>query len=94
MSNQYSRKYDVNDDFLDVDSVEKYWFIGLIASDGTIKNKNQISLSQSGEDGLKRVEYVKSIVNSTNPILVSKTSSKDSYSIILSSEKLVKNLER
>lgn len=86
------RKYLVNDDFFDTESPEKYWLIGLLASDGSIGKYNQVKLSQSGEDGLKLVQYVKSMLEAESPIRINKTSHKNSYELTVSSQKIVDTL--
>lgn len=83
----------MNDDFLETESHEKYWLIGLLASDGSIGKHNQVILSQSGEEGLNRIEYVKSLLNSNYPIKGTKTTAKISYRFQISSAKIVQKLK-
>lgn len=86
------RKYSVNDDFFDIECPEKYWLIGLLASDGSICNYNQVKIAQSGNDGLKLVQYVKSMLNAEIPIRTYRTSCKDSHELTISSQKIVRSL--
>lgn len=85
------RKYNVDDDFFENESYEKYWLIGLLASDGSVRH-NQISLSQSGEHGRDMIEYVKRLLKADAPMYKSKTTCQDSFSIQISSEKIVRDL--
>lgn len=85
--------YKVDDDFFDIESHEKYWLIGLIASDGSIGKYNQIVLSQSGEEGLNRINYVKRLLNSNYPINAKQTSGEIAYIFQISSVKMVRQLE-
>ncbi len=57
------RKYAVNDDFLDELGEEQAWFLGLMASDGCVRDHdNWISLSQSGEHGYKMIKYAHALI--------------------------------
>ena len=73
---------------------EQYWLIGLLASDGYKGKCNQIGINQSGEDGENLVKYVKQIINSESPIRKIETNGKDCYQLIVSSEKIVRELEK
>lgn len=84
----------MNDNYFDALNSEQYWLIGLLASDGYKGKYNQIGINQSGEDGRKLVEYIKKVINSDSPIGKIKTNGKDSYQLIISSEKIVKELEK
>jgi hypothetical protein len=64
----FQRKYHVNDSFLDSIDHLQAWFLGLMASDGCICSKNQFSLSQSGNHGLKLIESVQNILGHTGNI--------------------------
>ena len=88
------RKYVVNDNFFDKMTEFQYWFIGLIASDGSKLKHNQITLSQSGDNGLKLIEYINKLLSSTYPIEKNKTIGKDAFRIIFTSKKITKELEK
>lgn len=92
--NRDLRTYKVNDSFLDTDSHEKYWLIGLLASDGSIGKHNQIIIGQSGQEGLKRIMYVKHLTESESPISQHKTHVQDAYRLQISSAQIVKQLEK
>lgn len=50
----------VEHDYFDVMDEKRYWMLGIYASDGTVdaKSKNYISLTQSGDNGLKIINYI------------------------------------
>lgn len=81
----------LNHDYFNVLDNEKYWLLGLFASDGSVhKDSGVIQISQSGDDGLNLITYVHKLLECKNPIGTSKTSRKDAHSIHLSSSKLLK----
>lgn len=84
------RKYSVNDNYFDEMSDEKYWLLGLLASDGCVDKLGHISISQSGKDGLELIEYIKSILEFNGNIYVYK----NAYSIQFSSLKIKSILEQ
>lgn len=88
------RKYEINDNFFDEMTELQYWFIGLIASDGSKLKHNQISLSQSGYDGERLIKYVNNLLSSNYPISKSETIGKDAFEIIFTSKKIVDVLEK
>lgn len=70
MNKNFKRIYNINDNFLKNDIAEKYYFLGLMASDGCLSPKTKtISLCQSGEEGLRLLEYINNILNSSYKIL-------------------------
>lgn len=92
--NEFKRIYNLDDYFLKDLNPKSCWFLGLMASDGCIqKNKNTISIAQSGEYGLKIITYIKEMLKFEGNIINSKTKSKDSYSISFRSNIMIKDLE-
>lgn len=97
-NNTDKRIHSVNDFFLRKDCNEKYYFLGLMASDGyvTFNQKNNcktIGISQSGESGLKIIQYLKQLLNYTGPILSHKPKNgKTSYSLCFRSVTLFDDL--
>lgn len=87
------KKFSVDDGFFDVMSDEQYWALGLYASDGSVHN-NQIYISQSGDDGLRRVLFLRSLLKSEYPIRSAEPKiGKTAYSLIFSSKKIVSIFE-
>lgn len=69
----FKRVYKLKDNFLQIESNEKYYFLGVMASDGNLSDMNKtINISQSGEKGLRLIEYIKRILDSNYNILKSK----------------------
>ena len=66
----FKRVYNIDDMFLQKESAEKYYFLGLMASDGNIYSST-IAISQSGDNGKQIIEYVKAILNTDYKILQS-----------------------
>lgn len=87
------RTYNLNDNFLDEEKPEKYWLLGILASDGCIKN-NQIQIEQSGDFGLKTIQYIKSLLSAESPIYHYETGFQISYMIQMSSKKMVNDLSK
>lgn len=66
----FKRQYNINDYFLKNESKEKYYFLGLMASDGCINSsKTTAIISQSGDNGLELIKYIKRILNADYKIL-------------------------
>lgn len=93
--NEFKRVYNLNDNFLKNLTPDSCWFLGLMASDGCIqKHNNTISISQSGENGLKIITYIKKILNFEGNILCSKTIGNDAYSLSFRSSIMLEDLEK
>lgn len=58
----FKRVYIVDDMFLRKESAEKYYFLGLMASDGNVYNTT-ININQSGCNGKKLIDYIRSLLN-------------------------------
>ena len=67
---RFKRVYSIDDEFLNQESSEKYYFLGLMAADGCLcdNGSNSISISQSGKEGLNCLNYIKNILKCENPI--------------------------
>lgn len=87
----FKRIYSINDNFFNVESNEKYYLLGLFASDGNVCNlNNTISISQSGDNGKLLVEYIKNTLQAENPILIEHPKNgKPSYSLHFRSKKIL-----
>jgi hypothetical protein len=83
----------VDRNFFKTKTNEMYWLLGLIASDGCIRNKNLWGISQSGENGKKIIEYIKKIIKHSNKICCNKTIGENAYSINVSSSEMVYDLK-
>lgn len=92
--NHFKRVYNVDDNFLQKESPEKYYYLGLMASDGNLSEcTKSISLGQSGEEGKKCLDYVKTILKAENPFHVYNPSKgKRGYSISIRSKQLWNDL--
>lgn len=91
---KFSRLYELNDDFFDTMSSLQYWFIGLMASDGCIERDRYIQIAQSGDDGMKLIEYLNKILDRNGSIRISKTGKKDAYSFSFTSDKILEVLNK
>lgn len=94
MNKNFKRIYNINDNFLKNDIAEKYYFLGLMASDGCLSpNTKTISICQSGEEGLKLLKYINDILNSDYKILSTQPKiGKRVYGLYYRSEALWKDL--
>lgn len=71
LSKKYSdlRAYYTDDNFFKQDTKESFWLLGMLASDGCVSTDGKfIKISQSGEEGLRCVCYIKDLLKSTAPI--------------------------
>lgn len=84
----------VNHDFFKNKTSEMFWLLGMIASDGNIKNDNIWSISQSGNEGYKLIEHICKIINNSNKIYSKPTIGNDAHSIVISSSEMVKDLQK
>lgn len=85
-----------NKNYLDIIDEEKAWFIGLLAADGNISNIHT-TLSQSGKNGKKLMEYIKKILGAESKISKYQPKLKNAkitYRINLTSRHFVKELSK
>lgn len=94
------RRYNVNDDFLDKLNKEQAYFIGWIASDGSVHKNNEIVLRLQDRDK-DVIEKIKQLLNFEGPIRFDKIAGKErngiiarrnSYGISIANEKLANSL--
>jgi len=79
-----------HEEFFDEIGPIQAWLLGLLAADGSVKNKSQITFPQSGSDGKRLVETVRSLLGVENKLKYQVKV--DSYSMNLCSEKIVSRL--
>ncbi len=90
---KFIKKYNVNDNFFNIESKEKYWLIGFIAADGNV-SKNLLSITQSKNVGLDLINYIKELLNydgiiyESNPPL----STEIAYKLCISSKQIIDDL--
>ena len=82
-------KYVLNEDYLTHILDKQLWFLGLMAADGYIINNKTFGIAQSGDDGKTIIEYIKNELEYSGPIYESKTIGDISYSLTITSDKLV-----
>ena len=83
------RIYKVNDTFLQKESPNKYYLLGLMAADGCVYDKPIIQLGLSGENGKDLIEYIKSFLSCSYPIhLIKPKNSQIQYELWITSKKL------
>lgn len=84
----------VDDDFFAERTPESLWLAGLVAADGHIvQNGRRWSLSQSGPEGLARLERVAALIGHGGRILSSQPKrGQRAYSINVSSQRMVADL--
>lgn len=88
----FKRVYNIDDMFLQKESVEKYYFLGLMASDGNVYGST-IAISQSGDNGKQIIEYLKFILNTDYKILQSIPKKGEIiYSLNMRSEQIINDL--
>lgn len=88
----FKRVYSIDDMFLQKESAEKYYFLGLMASDGNI-HSSTITISQSGDNGKKIIEYLRLILNTNYKILQSTPKKgKIVYNLSMRSKQIINDL--
>jgi len=65
---RFVKKYNINENFFKIKSSSFYYLIGLLSSDGNVKNHKTFSISQSNECGKKLIEFVSKMIDSNYPI--------------------------
>jgi len=65
---RFVKKYNINEDFFKTKSSSFYYLIGLLSSDGNVKNHKTFSISQSNDCGKKLIEFVSKMIGSNYPI--------------------------
>lgn len=91
------RKYSVNDSFLDVSGKTQSWFVGLIAADGNLYKQKEshsgmINISQSGDEGLKLVQFIKNLIYTNSKISENKTTHQMAYRLSFTSKPIFDHL--
>jgi len=85
---RFTKKYVIDENFFKIKSNEFYYLIGLMSSDGNVKNHKTFSISQSNEYGKELIEFFSKLINSTYPIY-----NKDNiYSLTITNSEFVKVL--
>lgn len=83
-------KYLINDDFFNtIDTEKKAYWLGMIATDGTIrknKNRNEIVLSLKIEDVIHIEKFLKDIGSSSKVYYTTRNGSKQAYASICSKQ--------
>lgn len=87
---QISQIYSYDFSFFEKKEKEFFYFLGLMASDGNVKNDRTISLSQSGEEGFKLLKNILNKIKSNHKI----TKYNNSNTITITDKKIVKILEQ
>jgi hypothetical protein len=85
-------KYNINEDYFKDLNSESLWLIGLLAADGWIKKDRYIGIAQSGDEGKAIIEEVKRLLEYNAPTYEKDTIGRKSYSINITSNKIVNNL--
>jgi hypothetical protein len=85
---QYVNKYFLDYSFFEKKEKEFFYLIGLMASDGSVKNKKTFSLSQSGDSGYELLSLILKKLKSNHKIYTYKNSN----SFTITDERVVKVL--
>jgi len=91
----FKRIYSVYDSFLDEETPEKYYYLGLMSSDGNV-SKSTISINQSNSHGKELISWLRQILKSDSVIYESKNkyNSVISYTLAFRSEKIINTLRQ
>lgn len=65
---QFGNKYEIDESFFNNENKYFYYLLGLLSSDGNVKNDRTFSLTQSNDNGKKLVEFTSNMIKSTYPI--------------------------
>jgi len=80
------------DEYLTEIGPEQAWFLGLVAADGNISDDGQFTIAQSGDDGLRLIQYLAGKLNFTGKIYAKETGHKTSYVMSFRSKPLCADL--
>lgn len=80
----------LDEKFFKKQSAKLFWFIGLLAADGSIHKKGYTSLSQSGEVGIKIMNYVKELIGYDGKL----HNNKNAHAINISNRLVSKTVEK
>jgi hypothetical protein len=89
---QFKTLYLIDHSFLNEIQDEQAWLIGLLASDGNIRNDRVFSLTQSGDHGHELIAIVQRMLGHNGPIYSRPTTGKVSHEITITSLPIVKRL--
>lgn len=84
----------VDHNFFKKETLETFWLLGLVASDGNIANDKKWNISQSGDLGMVLIKHIASLVNYSNKIYTVATKGELAHSIVVSSTEMVKDLKK
>lgn len=84
---KFQIKYSFNEKLGENKEKEFFYFLGLMASDGNVKNDRVFSITQSKDEGLNLLTHIKEILNSNHKI--STYEKTNSHRITITSKKLV-----
>ena len=88
------RETKVNDEYFNVLNPKTCWILGMIASDGCVRKNKFLCLSQSGEEGLKCIQYIKNELHFFGKINEYKPKNgKMVYNLTINSPKIVQKLK-
>ena len=71
---------------------EQAWFLGLVAADGNVSDDGQFTISQSGDDGLRLIQYLAARLNFTGKIYANETGCQINYTMSFRSKPLCADL--
>lgn len=89
---QFNKKYEINESFFNNKNKYFYYLLGLLSSDGNVKNDRTFSLTQSNDKGKKLIEFVSNMINSTYPIYTN--NQVNSHTITITNQTVVKVLKK
>jgi len=90
-SGRFTLKYIVNDGFLDAIGEHQAWFLGLMASDGSV-DATGFTLSQSGDDGLRVITEVQKMLGHTGRIYHVRTTAAVAHQFRVTSRQILRRL--
>lgn len=74
-------RYTINHEFMSVIGPSQAWFAGLIAADGYVRSSLDVTIGQSGPDGLELMQHVAHLIGFTGLIRPTETSRQPSWRI-------------
>jgi hypothetical protein len=91
---RFIKKYSINENFFNIINEKNSFIIGLMASDGNIRNDKVFSISQSGERGLHLIKTICNWMDFNGVITSNPTTHQTSYTITVTAEKIVNELHK
>lgn len=92
INGRFIKKYSCNEKYFDIINNENSFLLGLLASDGNVKNNKVFSIYQSSDHGYSLIKKIKNWLSYNGKIYKNNTTHEISYGIVITSNSIIKKL--